>query len=363
MHLAMVGEGGLAQTIRAGAVQAEPVWLDLDGTVEKTIRLIGDAAADGVELLAFPELWIPGYPVFQSYTDSALEMPYVLDYRQNALGVDSAQMARIRAAAREHHVSLLLGFAEREGRSLYMAQSLINEQGEIVFVRRKLKPTYQERCLFGQGDGSDLAVAETRLGRIGALNCYEHLQPLIKFALMGLQEQIHVASWPVLDFFGGEMMSGATISAVTRCYAIETGTFVLMSNTIFTGEGRRIFSRHGAAIPEFCGGGHARIFGPDGGVLSDALDPAAEGIVIADLDLDALEFASFFTDPVGHYARPDIFSLSVDRRRKRPIAFFGATPATLNECDVGGDSATPGDASGEKDGLAAASGSLAKTGS
>jgi aliphatic nitrilase len=358
MHLAMVGEGGLAQTIRAGVVQAEPVWLDLDGTVEKTIRLIADAAAAGVELLAFPELWIPGYPVFQSYTDTALEMPYVLDYRQNALCVDSAQMARIRAAAREHHVALLLGFAEREWRSLYMAQCLISEQGEIVFVRRKLKPTYQERCLFGQGDGSDLVVAETRLGRIGALNCYEHLQPLIKFALMGLQEQIHVASWPVLDFFGGEMMSGATISAVTRCYAIETGTFVLMSNTIFTGEGRRIFSRHGAPIPEFCGGGYACIFGPDGGVLSSGLDPAAEGIVTANLDLEALEFASFFTDPVGHYARPDIFSLSVDMRRKRPIDLLHAAAGASVERAMADDEASRGDVSGGTAGTAPAKASL-----
>lgn len=330
----------MAQTIRAGVVQAEPVWLDLDGTVDKTIQLIIEAAADGVELLAFPELWIPGYPVFQSYTDTALEMPYVLDYRQNSLRLDSPQMARIRSAAREHGVALVLGFAERDGRSLYMSQALVDEQGEIIFVRRKLKPTYQERCLFGQGDGSDLVVVETRFGRVGALNCYEHLQPPIKFAMIGLNEQIHAASWPVLEFLGGEMMSGATICAVTRCYAIETGTFVLMSNTIFTDEGRRAFSRHGAPIPEFRGGGYARIFGPDGGLLTGELDPAAEGVIAADIDLSAIEFTSYFTDPVGHYARPDIFSLSVDMRRKRPVSFLRDPVSAPPEAAVDGDAAS-----------------------
>jgi aliphatic nitrilase len=218
-------------------------------------------------------------------------------------------------------VHVVLGFAERDDRSLYMSQALIDDQGEILFVRRKLKPTYQERSLFGQGDGSDLRVAQAAFGRVGALNCYEHLQPLTKFAMMGLGEQIHASAWPTLGLFGGEMMSGGTITAVARGHALESGIFVLMSSAVFTDAGRKAFSRYGAPIPEFRGGGYANVFGPDGGVLAIGPDPAAEGIVAADLDLTAIEVTSFFTDPVGHYSRPDVFSLSVDVRRRRPIDF------------------------------------------
>jgi nitrilase len=311
----------MTKMIRAGAVQAEPVWLDIEGSVDKTIQLISQSAADGVQLLVFPELWIPGYPVFQSYTSTDIEIPYVIDYRSNSLSVGSEQMARIRSAARVHGVHLVLGFAERDGRSLYMSQALIDDRGDILFVRRKLKPTYQERCLFGQGDGSDLQVADTALGRVGALNCYEHLQPLTKFAMMGLGEQIHASSWPILGMFGGEMMSGGTITAVARAHAIESGTFVLMSSAVFTDAGRKTFSRYGAPIPEFRGGGFGNVFGPDGGVLATGPDPGTEGIVAANLDLTTLEVTSFFTDPVGHYSRPDVFSLAVDVRRRRPVDF------------------------------------------
>ena len=178
----------MGKQIRVAAVQAEPVWLDLDGTVDKTIAILEKAAADGVELIAFPETWIPGYPQFLWTVPVPEQMPYVGRYHENSLSVDSPQMMRIREAARDNKIAIVMGYSERAFGTLYMAQTAIGSAGQILLHRRKLKPTHVERTLFGEGDGSDIKVVDTEFGRLGALNCWEHLQPLTKYAMYAQNE-------------------------------------------------------------------------------------------------------------------------------------------------------------------------------
>lgn len=229
-----------------------------------------------------------------------------------------------------------LGYAEKSGRSLYMGQALIDKSGEFAIKRRKLKPTHRERALYGQGDGSDLQIAESDLGKIGALMCWEHLQPLNKMAMLSLGEQIHIASWPQLNFFGGNTMSSDSISAADRSYALETGTFVLMSTQILSSEGRSAFNRHGLEIPEFTGGGGAAIFGPDASLLTAAIPEDEEGIVYAQLDMGMLDIVNYLTDPAGHYSRPDVYGFTIDRTSRPAFRIYEEpyeVPVTMADLD------------------------------
>jgi nitrilase len=164
--------------IRVGAIQSEPVWLDLHGSVDKTIRLIKDAAASGINVLGFPEVWIPGYPwcIWTSSVVSNVGMMH--SYMANSLVKDSSEMRRIQEAVKEAGIFVVLGYSERDGDSLYMAQSFISPEGEIVLHRRKIKPTHVERAVWGDGQADSLGmVVESPFGRIGALDCWEHFQP------------------------------------------------------------------------------------------------------------------------------------------------------------------------------------------
>ncbi|RZU62670.1 carbon-nitrogen hydrolase family protein [Zhihengliuella halotolerans] len=307
-------------SIRVAAVQAEPVWLDAKATVEKTIALIAEAAAGGADLLAFPETWIPGYPVFLWSYPVYLQQEFVARYHANSLTVSGEQMARIREAAAEHSITVVLGYSEKSGGSLYMAQSIIGPDGRILLHRRKLKPTHVERALFGESDGSGIKVVDTALGRLGALNCAEHLQPLTKYAMYSQNEQIHVAAWPCLGILGREpALSPESIMAASQTYALEGGVFVITSSQIMSDDGARAFpDASGGPTPVYTGGGgFARVYGPNSGLVTEPLPPTQEGIVYADIDLSSIDLAKNTLDPAGHYARPDVLRL-----------LFNATPAT-----------------------------------
>lgn len=313
----------MGQTIRVAAVQAEPVWLDLDGTVDKTIEIMRNAVADKVEFIAFPETWIPGYPQFLWTVTPPEQMPYVARYHENSLAVDSPQMMRLREAARDLSINVLLGYSEKAFGSLYMAQTMIDSNGEIALHRRKLKPTHVERTLFGEGDGSDLKVVQTPLGRIGALNCWEHLQPLTKFAMYAQNEQIHVSGWPnfgCLDMVP-QLNHDTNVFGASRVYALEGSCFVLASTQLMSDEGIKTFLLSDGSIPPIYngGGGYATIFGPDSTVISTPLPPDVEGFVTADIDLAMIDLAKNAADPAGHYSRSDVTQLILHSQPQRAV--------------------------------------------
>ena len=307
---------------KVAAVQAVPVFMDLSGSVEKTIRLIGEAANNGAALVAFSEAWIPGFPFWAFVNAPFQSMPHFAAYKQNSLAIDSDEMRAIQDAAARHGIHVALGFSERGDDSLYLAQALIDNTGEFAFTRRKLKPTMAERMVFGEGDGSDLVVADTAIGRVGALCCWEHLGPLNKFALYAQREQIHYAAWPsfgldqdVIYAFGHEVNNAAS-----KVYAVEGQCFVLAPCAV-TDEAllERIAGSVQAAAPFRAGGGYTMIYGPDGRELAKPLGEHEEGILYADIDLGMIDLAKIAYDPNGHYARPDVVRLWLNDEQMTPV--------------------------------------------
>ncbi len=323
--------------LRVAAVQAAPVFLDLDGTLDKTIALMAQAAEQGVQLIAFPETWVPGYPWWIWLDAPAANMPFVQRYHDNALVVGSPEFARIEEAARKYRLWVSLGYSERAAGSLYIAQALIDDQGRTVQTRRKLKPTHVERTVFGEGDGSDLAVVETAIGNIGSLSCWEHLQPLSKYALYAQNEQIHCGAWPSFSLYRGAAfaLGPEANNAASQVYALEGQCFVVapcatvspaMAELLCTDEAKRQMLR--------VGGGYARIYGPDGSPLGTPLAEDQEGLVLADIDLGLIALAKAAADPSGHYARPDVTRLLLNKTRREPVVVQQVAGAPAPEAAV-----------------------------
>lgn len=250
------------------------------------------------------------------------------------------EMLRIRQAAAAHQMHVVLGFSERVASSLYLAQVLIDDKGDVLLHRRKIKPTHLERTMFGDSTGDSLqTVADTRLGKIGMLNCWEHFQPLLKYHTYAQNEQVHVAAWPYHgDARGDEPWSVCTEAnevTASRMHALEGGAFVLVSNQMITEAGmKKNTEGHAATGTSFsvggAGGGAARVFGPDGRQLTQDPDPYLDGLVYCDIDLDLIDRAKTLADPVGHYSRPDLLRLVVDDTPKHyETKVNGGPPATL----------------------------------
>jgi nitrilase len=313
---------------KVAVVQAAPAWLDLDASVAKAIALIEEAAAKGAKLIAFPETFIPGYPwhIWLGAPAWAIGRGFVQRYFDNSLSYDSPQAEQLRKAAQAAKINVALGISERDGGSLYMGQWLIGADGETIAKRRKLRPTHAERTVFGEGDGSHLAVYERQdLGRIGALCCWEHLQPLTKYAMYAQNEQVHIAAWPSFSLYDpfAHALGAEVNNAASKIYAVEGSCFVLGPCATVSQ----------AMIDELCdtpdkhallhvGGGYSVIFGPDGSPLCEKLAPDEEGILYADIDLGMIGVAKNAADPAGHYSRPDVTRLLINIKPARRVEHF-----------------------------------------
>src|SRR5262245_15361411 len=305
--------------LKVAAVQAAPAFLDLDASIAKAERLIDEAGAAGARLIAFPETWIPGYPfwIWLGAPAWGIMRGFVSRYFDNSLAYDSPQAERLRAAAKRNNMVVVLGLSERAGGSLYIAQWLIGPNGDTIAQRRKLKPTHAERTVFGEGDGSHLAVHELPIGRLGALCCWEHLQPLSKYAMYAQNEQIHVASWPSFSLYDpfAHALGAEVNNAASQIYAVEGSCFVLAPCAVVSQEMIDLMcdtpDKHQLI---HVGGGFTVIYAPDGARIGDTLPPDQEGIVYADIDLAMIPVAKAAADPAGHYARPDVTRLLFNNR-------------------------------------------------
>jgi len=339
--------------IKAAVVQAAPAYLDLAAGVDKAIGLIEEAARAGAALIAFPECWIPGYPWWAWLDSPAWGMQFVARHVENCMTSDGPEAQKIARAAAAHGIWVVLGYSERSGGSLYIAQLLIDDRGVIIAARRKLKSTHVERTIFGEGDGSDIKVHQTKLGRLGALSCWEHLNPLTKYAMFAQQEQIHVGAWPSFSLYTGKAYAlGPTLNtALSQVYAAEGQCFVLapcgvvspsMINMLCDSDAKRDLLR--------VGGGYAMAYGPDGSPLNQPLAPEAEGIIYADVDLRLIAYAKAAADATGHYARPDVARLLFNPSPTPRVEQFGHgalrrddsaafEPATMNIDEIAGSPA------------------------
>lgn len=316
----MTGSGAL----RVAAVQAAPVFLDRDGTVEKAIASIEEAARAGALLVAFPETWIPGYPAWifaaAGWDDAAAKRAFGR-LQRNAVEVPSPATDALAAAARDCGVHVVMGMTERDAGgsrgTLYNSLLYLSDAGEVLGVHRKLMPTHAERIVWGMGDGSTLHVLETPIGRLGGLACWEHWMPLARFAMHAKGEQIHVAAWP-------EVGDPELHRFATRHYAFEGRCFAIcvMGASLTAGNIPADFELPEAlsAADDFADAAGEEVlgtsvFGPDGACLAAA--PAGEEtIVYADLDLDRIGEEQQALDVAGHYNRPDVFELRVDESPK-----------------------------------------------
>ena len=251
------------------------------------------------------------------------------------MAVDGPEAQKLMAAAIEHNIHVSIGYSERAGGSLYIAQLYLDPDARTATPRRKLKATHVERTIFGEGDGSDFRIYDTPLGRIGSLCCWEHLNPLNKFAMYSMHEQVHVAAWPGFSLYKGKAYAlGAELNnAVSQVYAAEGGCFVLAPTGMVTQPHQDMLCEndiHRDLLP--VGGGAAMIYGPDGMPLCTPIPHDEEGILYADINLDAIALAKAAADPVGHYARNDVFRLMFDREARQPVAelnsFGGAMDRT-----------------------------------
>lgn len=237
-------------------------------------------------------------------------------------------MKRIQAAAAEHQIAVALGFSERDGESVYIAQALIDEAGEMKMRRRKMKPTHMERTIFGDAAGGHClakVVDVQGVGRVGGLSCWEHIQPLLKYYTFAQGEQIHAAAWPPLEPFiegspGFYSMSVEGCRNQSQAYAIVSQSFVLHSTTVLTDGGIEAMGTKGAPIMGSANSGNSAFFGPDGRLLTPG-EHEPEKLIIADLDLSLVTKTKTFADASGHckfWLYSVLFALMLTNSNRQP---------------------------------------------
>nr|WP_315248282.1 Nit6803 family nitrilase [uncultured Duganella sp.] len=303
------------KTVRAAAVQIAPDLDSADGTLAKVLQAIADAAAQGAELVVFPETFVPYYPYFSFVRPPFQAGAEHLLLYERAPTVPGPVTDAVSAAAREHGVVVVLGVNERDHGSLYNTQLVFDANGELLLKRRKITPTYHERMIWGQGDGSGLKVVDTAVGRLGALACWEHYNPLARYALMAQHEQIHCAQFPgsmVGQIFADQM------EVTIRHHALESACFVVNATGWLTDQQITAITPDPAIQKALRGGCCTTIVSPEGVLLAEPLR-AGEGIVIADLDMALITKRKRMMDSVGHYARPELLSLMMDGRATAPV--------------------------------------------
>lgn len=313
---------------KAAAVTSEPGWFDLEACIQKTVNFINEAGQAGCKLVAFPEVWIPGYPYWMWKVNYLQSLPMLKKYRENSLPVDSEEMRRIRRAARDNQIYVSLGFSEIDHATLYLAQTLIDPEGNIINHRRKIKPTHVEKLVYGDGSGDTFqSVTETELGRLGQLNCWENMNPFLKALNLSQGEQIHIAAWPVYPGVERQVApdpatnyADTASDFVTPAYAYETGTWTLAPFQRLSVEGLKKTTPEGVE-PETdpsTYNGHARIYRPDGSLVVKP-DKDFDGLLFVDIDLNETHLTKVLADFAGHYMRPDLIRLLVDTRRKELV--------------------------------------------
>jgi nitrilase len=309
-------------SVQVAVIQAAPVLFDLKGTVEKACRLIHKAATQGAQFVLFPEAFIPAYPrglgfgtVVGSRSDTGRHTWQT--YWQHAVDVPGPAIETLGAAVREAGVYLAIGIIERDSQfsrgTLYCTLLYFGPDGQVIGKHRKLKPTGAERLIWGEGDGSTLTVLDTPLGKIGGLICWENYMPLARVAMYGKGVELYLA--PTAD-------ARETWQATLRHIACEGRCFVLGCNQFVTRDmypaSLQVADELAQQPDVMCRGGSA-IVSPLGEVLAGPLYDQ-EGILFAQLDLGEIVRSKLDFDVVGHYARPDVFQLTVNEQPAIPVS-------------------------------------------
>ena len=305
--------------LRVAVAQIAPVFLDRRATLERVIACVEESARQGAELVVFGEALVPGYPVWLSRSDGArfesrLQKELFALYAEQAVDPTAGHLEPLRAAAQRLGVAVVLGLVERApdrgGHSLYCAAAHVSASGELAPLHRKLVPTYEERLVWGHGDGAGLRVHGCGPFRLGVLNCWENWMPLARAALQHQGEDLHLALWP------GALRN---TEGITRHLAREGRSFAVSVSGLLRGSdvprgvpGRDLWAPDATEV--LCDGGSV-VVGPDG---RDLFEPVVgrEALITVELDLRRVREERQNFDPVGHYARPDVLRLVLDTKRQ-----------------------------------------------
>ena len=306
--------------MKIGIAQIAPVWLNKGLTLKKALEYVEKAGKESCQLLVFGEAFLPGYPFWLSITNASafnnkVQKEIHAHYIKNAVNIEQGDLDSICELAKQYKMAIYLGLIERAqnrgGHSLYCALTYINESGVIKSVHRKLQPTYEERLSWSPGDGNGLQVHPLQGFTVGGLNCWENWMPLPRTALYGLGENLHVAVWP-----------GAVRNThdITRFIAKESRSFVISASSLMRKTDIPQDIPHYQEIyknaPDILADGGSCIAAPDGAWV---VSPVAndEELITATINLQrVLEERQNF-DPSGHYSRPDVTKLIVDRKRQK----------------------------------------------
>jgi nitrilase len=308
----------MSEKIKVAIIQASPVFMNLEASLAKAVGLIGEAARAGANLVALGETWLPGYPAWLDHCPGAALWDHeptkrvFARLRRNSVVVPGKETVRLGEAAREHNLILVIGVNERVAHgpgngTLYNSLLTFGPDGRLLNHHRKLVPTYTERLVWGQGDAAGLEAAETPLGRVGGLVCWEHWMPLARQALHTSGEHVHVAVWPTAH----EMHQIAS-----RHYAFEARCFVLAAGLVMrvrdlppeldvpaelAADPGRMLLRGGSAV-----------IAPDGRYIAGPVFDE-ETILTAEIDSSEIDREKMTLDVSGHYSRPDVFDLRLNR--------------------------------------------------
>ena len=310
--------------MRIAAAQARPHWPDAAATARKAVAWIEDAASRGVQVVAFPEAFLTGYPFWLDLTDGARfdddrQKRAYAAYLEAAVELDGQELATLCEAARDLGVFVYVGTAERGTSSargtVFCTLVAIDPESGLVSAHRKLIPTHEERLVWGPGDGHGLRVHRVAGSRVGGLSCWENWMPQARHALYAQGEDLHVSVWP------GNPRNTADI---TRFIALEGRVWSLAANGLLSLDDVPVDfpvrdDLEAAGVTDYCRGGSG-VAAPDGTWLVEpVLDE--ERLVVADVDLAMVARERQAFDPTGHYSRPDIFRVEVDRQRRTAVHF------------------------------------------
>jgi predicted amidohydrolase len=319
---------GKFETFKLAGVQAAPAYFDPAASTEKACRLIEEAAANEASIVAFSETWLPGYP-YWIWLDipSALKQRMRTDYIATSVTIPGPETDQICEAAESGGIDVVIGVAERDPMTkgtVYCTLLFVSSEGAILGRHRKLKPTDMERTVWGEGDGNSLVVYDRPYGRLSGLNCWEHMMMLPGYTLAAQGTQIHVAAWP-----GGPDASSHHL-LLSRAFALQAAAYVIDVGALMSADD----------LPEEYRGytldrpGESHIIGPSGDVIAGPVE--GEAILYAEGTTEKNLGTKAGHDIGGHYSRPDVFRLQVDRS-PRPNVIELNGPPEIDPADTTGD--------------------------